>query len=1152
MEQTASILIVDDYEGVRDNLSLIFGKMGYRTEMAGTAREAMEKARGRFFNAALVDITLPDGTGVDVLASLKEMHPDMAVIMITGNATTESVVRALNEGASAYVAKPFDVDAVAATVREALGRQRLVVENRRLYEEAKRELAERRKAEESLREREQEFRHILDASYDVVYRLNLNTGTYDYISPSALRVFGHAPEEIRAAGFEAIDSLVHPDDRERVKQDNDRLAQRALGLAKEASAVTTDYRLNHDEAEYRWVSDARSVVFDEGGTPVAVVGIVRDITERKKAEETLRRSEEVSRIASQLATDLVYERDIQTGIATYYGDIDSKMGYGQGEYPRTVEGTLEHIHQEDLPRFYELNVDDFNAGRPMTVEYRRRKKDGTYAYWVDRFALIRDEATGNPVRLVGVATDITERKRVQEALERSEARYRSLVETSAAGIAAVNLKGEVTYANETMCDILGRSGEELAGKPFARFLHPDDVQNVVRVFTNAVTGARTQPLMEFRLLHKDGHAVWCYTSPTALQHKGEEVEFAAIIHDITQRKMVEERLRESEQRFRLASQIANDLVYERDARTGVATFYGDIDTRMGYGPGEFPRTAEGWAAHLDPEDSPALAEQIAAQTERGEPFSVEYRMTRKDGAHTYWLDRFITIWDQERGAPLRILGVATDITERKQAEERLRTSEHNYRVLFESTMDGLVVIDAATMRGVLANQSAARMYGLDSSSQVEGADPLDYVHPDDRERLIAAVREGVLEKDLREVREFRTVSRDGREIWVSGVGARVEYQGRPAALFSFIDITERRRMEDALRQNEQELRLMFESVTEGITVTDLRGIVTDVNPTAIRMHRFRNKNEVVGTSVFELIVPRDRTKARTNMRKTLEQGSIADVEYAMVRADGSEFPAEWGASVLNDASGRTVGFIAVTKDITERREAEERLRDYRQQLRSLASRLSLVEERERRRLAADLHDRIGQTLAVINLKLGALREPASTEDLDRQLGEIRAHVEQVIGDTRSLTFELSPPVLYELGLEAALEWLVEQFQKRHRIPCELKDDGRAKPLGDDVRAMLFRAASELLLNVAKHAHAHAVGVSVRRLAHEVRVTVEDDGVGFDPSGAGDRSRGFGLFNIRERLEQIGGRVDIKSRPGRGTRVTMVAPLKRKARAKRRN
>lgn len=151
-----------------------------------------------------------------------------------------------------------------------------------------------------------------------------------------------------------------------------------------------------------------------------------------------------------------------------------------------------------------------------------------------------------------------------------------------------------------------------------------------------------------------------------------------------------------------------------------------------------------------------------------------------------------------------------------------------------------------------------------------------------------------------------------------------------------------------------------------------------------------------------------------------------------------------------------------------------------------------------------------------------------------------------------MTFELSPPVLYELGLEAALEWLAEQFQKRHRIPCELKDDGRAKPLGDDVRAMLFRAANELLLNVAKHAHAHAARVSVRRLAQEVRVTVEDDGVGFDTSEARARSRGFGLFNIRERLEQIGGHVEIKSGPGRGTRVTIAAPLERKARAKRRD
>ena len=153
MGEKERILIVDDDKSTRRSLSLIFGKKGYETEAVGTGREAIEKAQERFFNLALLDIRLPDVEGIGLLAPLKEMHPDMVVIMVTGYASLETAVRALNEGASAYTTKPLNMDEVLATVEEALEKQRLILENRRLYEAAQRELAERKRAEEALKRR---------------------------------------------------------------------------------------------------------------------------------------------------------------------------------------------------------------------------------------------------------------------------------------------------------------------------------------------------------------------------------------------------------------------------------------------------------------------------------------------------------------------------------------------------------------------------------------------------------------------------------------------------------------------------------------------------------------------------------------------------------------------------------------------------------------------------------------------------------------------------------------------------------------------------------------------------------------------------------------------------------------------------------------
>jgi signal transduction histidine kinase len=232
-------------------------------------------------------------------------------------------------------------------------------------------------------------------------------------------------------------------------------------------------------------------------------------------------------------------------------------------------------------------------------------------------------------------------------------------------------------------------------------------------------------------------------------------------------------------------------------------------------------------------------------------------------------------------------------------------------------------------------------------------------------------------------------------------------------------------------------------------------------------------------------------------------------------------------------------------EITERKKAEEKLLIYQKQLRSLASELSLAEERLRRRIAMDVHDHVGQNLAISKIKIESLRESATSPELAEDLEEIRDLISQTIESTRSLTFELSPPVLYELGFEAAVEWLVRQTRQQHGLSTEFKGDGQTKPLDNNVRILLFQAVRELLVNVVKHAQAHNVTVSTRRVGNEIRVSVNDDGVGFDISQTGShdyKTGGFGLFSIRERLGHIGGRLEVESKPGVGTRVTLTAPI----------
>ncbi len=239
---------------------------------------------------------------------------------------------------------------------------------------------------------------------------------------------------------------------------------------------------------------------------------------------------------------------------------------------------------------------------------------------------------------------------------------------------------------------------------------------------------------------------------------------------------------------------------------------------------------------------------------------------------------------------------------------------------------------------------------------------------------------------------------------------------------------------------------------------------------------------------------------------------------------------------------------AYGRDITEHKQIEKKIKAHQKQLRSLAAELSVADEREQRRIATVLHDHLIQNLGFSKIRLEGLAETDTKLGQDNYLNtieELRDITEGMIQSTRSLTFDLSPPILYDLGLEAAIEWLSEQIQQQHGILICFERDGQLKPMEDDIRSLLFQTTRELLLNVVKHAKVDCAVVSISREGEYIKIDVQDAGVGFDVAKTSpqmDKHTGFGLFNIRERLDYIGGGLEIASEPGGGTRASLVAPL----------
>jgi len=506
------------------------------------------------------------------------------------------------------------------------------------------------------------------------------------------------------------------------------------------------------------------------------------------------------------------------------------------------------------------------------------------------------------------------------------------------------------------------------------------------------------------------------------------------------------------------------------------------------------------------------------------------------------------------------------IDERRHKEEELRKTRDYLDNLIESSLDCIVVSDSA---GYITRVNRAFLKLLDYEKEEVIGEMLTKFSPS-KEGIYESTTEIFVEIDEKFLNETSTAVsrflRDGKmsnwetflicknkKVIPIGINIALLYNkegNRVGAVGILRDITERKRAEEALRKSEAKYRELVQNANSIILRMDLKGYISFFNEFAQKFFGY-SEDEIISRNVVGTIVPEIDSSGR-DLAAMIEDigrnpGRYQSNENENIRRNGERVWVAWTNRAIHDKDGNITELLCIGNDITKRKQSEKKLVDYQNQLKSLASQLTLAEEQERRRFAAYLHDRIGQALFILKIKLGMIKEQYSSTDITKSLEEILNIVEQTIKDTRSLTFELSPPILYQLGFEAALEWLVEQMYEQYGILAIFEDDKKPKPLNEDVLVLLFQAVRELLINVTKHARTQNVKVSTRRDDNHIQVSVEDEGVGFvvSKSGSSDyNSKGFGLFSIEERLDHLGGHLEIESGPERGTRVALFAPLKK--------
>ena len=697
-------------------------------------------------------------------------------------------------------------------------------------------------------------------------------------------------------------------------------------------------------------------------------------------------------------------------------------------------------------------------------------------------------------------------------------------------------------ATLVMCnDVCARSygadhAQEMFGKKLTE-ITKISMESLEKLFTTFVQGGYRVTDGEGVEKLKDGTERYYLSHVNADIENGKLYRVWGTFRDITDVKKKELALKESEEKYRKVVEDQTEFIV-RWLPGGIRTFVNDsycryfgIKLERAIGTSFFP-----W---ITADFREAVKKKIEMLTPQHPVAHGTHQVIRSDGSIGWnqWTDRAIF---NDDGKVIEYQSVGRDITDRMLAEEALRKSEERYRSLINNIPDVVWTSDQHGRTSFISS-NVEKVYGYTREEIYEQGDKLWFgrIHPDDVNQVKQAFDAAFKDRVPLDI-EYRIQRKDGEWIWLHdrSFGA-YKMDGVMYADGVFTDITKRKQAEEALKENEKSFRDLSNAAFEGIVFSE-NGIFVDMNEAFINMFDY-SREELQGKSVVELVAPEDRESVLDKIRLGFE----GTYEHRGLRKDGSSIDLEvHGRRVIY--RGKSMRLTAI-RDITERKQAERKLKEYQGQLKSLASEVSLAEERERRRIAVGLHDDIAQKLAMVKLGIQSLQGSVADDDVADSLKKQCLLMDQIIEDAQSLTFELSNPVLYQFGLEAAIEsYLIERIQGEFGITCVFTSREPRHQLEEDIRVVLFQATRELLANVVKHAKADKVDVFVDTSGKSAHVVIADNGIGFDQKDIGlhrSEGGGFGLFNVRERLEYLGGDLNIESGPNRGVRITMTVPVK---------
>ena len=836
------------------------------------------------------------------------------------------------------------------------------------------------------------------------------------------------------------------------------------------------------------------------------------------------------------------------GTITYVNENYCRY-FGKDKEELIGESFMPFVPEEERQKITELSSKACGEAPVDRIEHMVIDSEGEtmWQQWTNRALFDED---GRVVEFQSIGHDITDRKGDEEKLVESERKYRLISAYALDAIIMMDSSGVITYWNDAATKVFGFTENEVIGRDLITTIAPERYHMAhnegLRNFISTGKGPLIGRTLEIYGTKKDGTEFPIELAVSAVTI-GDKWYATGIIRDITERKKTESTLRESEERYRSLFDNVSMAVCIYDAESLCFEDVNEEAVRLfGYTREEFLK--------LTPMDISAEAEKTMETINRlmveglRSTHVPERKLKRKNGE--VFLAEIYT-GHFEEGGRRKMIGAVRDITERRWAENHVKESEAKYRNLFNLASDSIFIIDPETRRFLDVNEKAASGLGYTTEELLQ-------MRIDDIDAPDAAVRNKEILKQLFNeksiVFEHSHKRKDGTTVPVEINARMTEYGGAEVIQGMVRDLTARKGDELKIKKEKEKLQ-------EYLDIAGVMFVVIGADQRVVMINRKGSEvlgwetDEMVGKNWFDNFLPEAHRGEVKVVFDALMNGKSDLVEFyenPVLTRDGTERLVAWHNRLLRDDEGCVYATLSSGEDITKRKKAEDELRKSKdevdilnKELHHILTESSKIEDRERKRYSEILHEVIGQNLVAMKMGLVGPTEKCCPEGTEggKAIASALAILDETIKATRTVTAELYPSVLDDMGLESAVEWYAHSVLEPHGIKVTRDVDGMVEDLPDEAKRILYRITRESLQNSLKYSGAKCVEISCLPFDGALRLSVKDNGKGFDYEETVRRAkRGIGLLLMREWAVSLDGNLIIESSPGKGTEICLEIPL----------